>query len=159
MIKAYKDLEVYNLSYELTMDIFLLTRKFPKEELYSLTSQIVRSSRSISGNIVEGCAKRIHEKKFKLHLVDALGSIAETQNWISFAMDCGYITEEQFQPFNEKIERVGKMLTNLPKNWKTFKKSSANFQPPTSNIEPQTSSIKPQASNIEFPISNFEHRD
>lgn len=148
MIKAYKDLEVYNLSYELAMDIFVLTRKFPKEELYSLTSQIVRSSRSISGNIVEGWAKRIHEKKFKLHLVDAMGSTAETQNWISFAMDCSYITEGQFQSFNERLERIGRMLTNLHKNWKTFDKSGVKLQSQTSNLQLP-------ASNIELPTSNF----
>lgn len=148
MIKAYKDLEVYNLSYELAMDTFVLTRKFPKEELYSLTSQIVRSSPSISSNIVEGWAKRIHEKKFKLHLVDALGSTAETQNWISFAMDCEYITAEQFQSFNERLERVGKMLTNLHKNWKTFDQSPQTSKLPTSSIKPQASNLQPRTSKL-----------
>lgn len=57
MITSYKDLDVYKLSYNLAMDIFSFTRKFPKEEIYSLTSQIVRASRSISANIVEGWAK------------------------------------------------------------------------------------------------------
>lgn len=104
MIKSFKDLEVYNLSYQVAMDIFSHTRKFPKEELYSLTSQIVRSSRSISSNIVEGWAKRVYENKFKVHLVDALGSTAETQNWILFAKDCGYLTIDEFQSFNDKLE-------------------------------------------------------
>ena len=58
MIKSYNDLEVYKLSYNLAMDIFLLSKKFPKEELYSLTSQIIRSSRSISSNVAEGWAKK-----------------------------------------------------------------------------------------------------
>jgi len=65
MIKHYKDLEVFRLSYDLVMDIFRLTREYPREELYSLTSQIVRSSRSIPANIVEGWAKRKHENVFK----------------------------------------------------------------------------------------------
>jgi four helix bundle protein len=64
MIKSYKDLEVFKLSYDLAMDVFLLTKSFPKEETYSLTSQIIRSSRSISANIVEGWAKRIYENKY-----------------------------------------------------------------------------------------------
>lgn len=119
MIKSFKDLEVYNLSYTLAMEIFILTRKFPKEETYSLTSQIIRSSRSISSNIVEGWAKRTYENKFKLQLVDALGSAAETQNWILFAKDCGYITVEEFELFNNKLDTIDKMLTKLNQNWKS----------------------------------------
>jgi four helix bundle protein len=126
MIRSYKDLDVYNLSYNIAMEIFLLTKKFPKEELYSLTSQIVRSSRSISSNIVEGWAKRIHEKKFKLQLIDALGSAAETQNWILFAKDCGYVTAKEAQTLNEKLDQIGKMLTKLHQNWKSTS--------PTSNL-------------------------
>jgi four helix bundle protein len=131
MIKSYNDLEVYKLSYAIAMEIFFLSKKFPKEELYSLTSQIIRSSRSISGNIVEGWAKRTHEKKFKLHLVDALGSAAETQNWISFARDCEYISIEEFQIFNDKLEVIGRMLTKLHQNWKT----------PTSNLQSLASNV------------------
>ena len=119
MIKSFRDLEVYNLSYTLAMEIFILTRKFPKEETYSLTSQIIRSSRSISSNLVEGWAKRTYENKFKLQLVDALGSAAETQNWILFAKDCGYITVEEFELFNNKLDTIGKMLTKLNQNWKS----------------------------------------
>lgn len=126
MIKSFKDLEVYNLSYKAAMDIFFLTRKFFKEELYSLTSQIIRSSRSISSNIVEGWAQRVYENKFKLQLVDALGSSAETQNWIMFAKDCGYLTNEEFELMNSKLDQIGKMLTNLHQNWKSG--------PPTSNL-------------------------
>ncbi len=128
MIKSYKDLDVYNLSYQLAMDIFFLTKKFPKEELYSLTSQVVRSSRSISSNIVEGWAKRIYPKKFKTQLVDALGSSAETQNWISFSKDCGYISEQQFDEYSNKLDHIGKMLTKLHQNWKSPKSN------PSSNL-------------------------
>jgi four helix bundle protein len=124
MIKSYKDLEVYNLSYQLAMDIFQLTKKFPKEELYSLSSQIVRSSRSVSANIVEGWAKRVYENKFKVHLIDALGSATETQNWILFAKDCNYLTTEEFNSLNDKLELIGKMLTKLHQNWKTIPASS-----------------------------------
>jgi four helix bundle protein len=77
MIKSFQDLEVYKLSYQVAMDIFHLSRKFPKEEMYFLTSQIIRSSRSISANIVEGWSKRHYENKFKVHLIDALGSTGE----------------------------------------------------------------------------------
>ena len=129
MIKSYKDLDVYNLSYKLAMDIFFLTKKFLKEEMYSLTSQIVRSLRSISSNIVEGWAKRIYPKKFKNQLIDALGSSAETQNWILFSKDCGYISIQQSEEYSDKLEQIGKMLTKLHQNWKSSPKSN-----PTSNL-------------------------
>lgn len=119
MIKSFKDLEVYNSSYALAMEIFHLTKRFPKEELYSLSSQIIRSSRSISSNIVEGWAKRIYENKFKLHLIDSLGSTAEIQNWISFAKDCNYIGEDEFNSLTEKLDHIGRMITKLHQNWKT----------------------------------------
>jgi four helix bundle protein len=117
MIKSFKDLEVYRLSYDTAMDLFRISKKFPKEELYSLTSQLIRSSRSISANIAEGWSKRHYENKFKNHLIDALGSNGETQNWISFALDCGYISLDEFKVFEEKLDHIGKMLTKLHKNW------------------------------------------
>ena len=93
-IKSYKDLEGYQLSFTLPMDIFQFSRKFPKEEIYSLTSQVVRSSRSVSANIIEGWAKRTYENVFKQHLIDALGSLTETENWLLFAKACDYIDNE-----------------------------------------------------------------
>lgn len=116
MIKSYKDLDVYNISYELAMGIFELTKEFPIEEKYSLTSQIVRSSRSISANITEGWAKRSYENYFKQHLIHALGSNAETENWLSFAKDCNYITESKADELTKKLEQIGKMLTKLHQN-------------------------------------------
>jgi four helix bundle protein len=133
MIKSFHDLEVYNLSYETAMDIFHLTKNFPKDELYSLTSQIVRSSRSISSNIVEGWAKRIYENKFNVHLIDSLGSTAETINWILFAKDCNYITQDQFDSLNEKLDRIGKMLTKLHQNWTSTNSRISNIEHPISN--------------------------
>ncbi len=119
MIKSYEDLDVWKLSFELAMDIFATTRSFPKEEVYSLTSQLVRSSRSISANISEGWAKRQFENVFKQHLIHALGSNAETQNWILFAKECGYLNEEEYQRLIQKIETIGKMITKLHQNWIT----------------------------------------
>lgn len=120
MIKSYNDLNVYKQSYELAMEIFHLTRKFPKEERFSLTSQLVRSSRSVSSNICEGWAKKECENYFKQHLIHALGSNAETGHWLSLAFDCKYISEEEYAQFEEKIDVIGKMLTNLHRNWTTF---------------------------------------
>lgn len=119
MIKSFRDLEVYQLSYELAMDIFSLTRNFSMAESYSLTSQMVRSSRSISANIAEGWAKRTYEKKFKVHLIDSLGSATETPNWCSFAKDCNYINSDQYDHLTEKLDHIGRKLTKLHPNWKT----------------------------------------
>jgi len=79
VIRSIKDLRVYKRAYELTMEIFAITKRFPKEETYSLTDQVRRSSRSVAINIREGFAKRKYEQVFKRHLNDALGSSEETR--------------------------------------------------------------------------------
>jgi len=122
MIKSYKDLEVYRKSFKVAMDIFWLTRKFPKEEIYSLTSQITRSSRSVSANITEGWAKRNYESVFKQHLIHSLGSCAETQNWLDFALECKYIEEKVYKEFTSELDQIGKMLNKLHQNWKSYEK-------------------------------------
>jgi four helix bundle protein len=101
------------------MDIFWLSRKFPKEEVYSLTSQITRSSRSVSANITEGWAKRTYESVFKQHLIHSLGSCSETENWLKFALECKYIDQKQFDKLKFENDEVGKMLFSLHKNWKS----------------------------------------
>jgi four helix bundle protein len=117
MIKSYKDLEVYRRSYQMGMVIFEMTRSFPKEEIYSLTSQIVRSSRSVSANLVEGWAKRQYESVFRQHIIHSLGSCAETENWLNFAKDCKYINEEDYKRYLIELDIIGKMLTKLHQNW------------------------------------------
>lgn len=122
MIKSYKDLELYKRSFKMAMDIFWITRKFPKEEIYSLTSQIVRSSRSVSANITEGWAKRAYENVFKQHLITALGSNTETENWLDFAYECKYLSEDDYKSLKKEIDQIGKMLTTLHQNWKSYEK-------------------------------------
>ncbi|MEQ9308656.1 MAG: four helix bundle protein [Balneolaceae bacterium] len=119
MIKSYKDLEVFQLSFQLAMEIFEVTRNFPKEEMYALTSQIIRSSRSISANITEGWAKRKYENEFKRHLIYSLGSAAETETWIMFGLECNYVSKEEAEELMEKVNIIGKMLTKLHRNWKS----------------------------------------
>ena len=92
-IKSIKDLKVYNLAFELAMEIFKLTLNFPKEERYSLTDQIRRSSMSVAINIREGFAKRKYENVFGRHLNDSLGSSEETRGWLDFSIRCGYISQ------------------------------------------------------------------
>jgi len=109
-IKTFKDLDIYNLSYKLAMDIFNLAKTFPTEEKFSLISQITRSSRSICANISEWWGKRKHENVFKKFLVDSCGSIQETKTWLDFAHDCNYISGEQHKELMERLEVVGGKL-------------------------------------------------
>jgi len=122
MIRSYKDLEVFKRSFTLAMNIFWITRDFPKEEIYSLTSQITRSSRSISANVCEGWAKRKFEPVFKQHLIHALGSCSETETWLKFALECQYIEQTVFKNYTDELDEIGKMLNKLHQNWKSYGK-------------------------------------
>lgn len=117
-IKTIDDLKVYNESFDLAMEIFHLARHFPDFEKYSLTSQIIRSSRSVAANIREGYAKKIYESVFIRHLVDALGSCEETRCWLDFAYQCNYIKKDTFGKLDDKYSALSAMVFNLQKNWK-----------------------------------------
>ena len=106
VIKTVKDLKVYNASYRLAMEIFELTKKFPKEETYSLMDQIRRSSRSVAINIREGYAKRRYEQVFIRHLNDSLGSSEETRGWLDFAVDCKYISKNEHKKLDDGYDEV-----------------------------------------------------
>jgi len=120
MIKKVFDLEIFNLSYSFAMDIFRSTRNFPKQETYSLTDQVIRSSRSIAANIAEGFGKRIYESEFKKHLIYAMGSLEETKVWLLFAKDCGYIQNDVYKSYCLRYDEIGAKLYKLFENWKTF---------------------------------------
>ena len=120
MIKTVVDLEVFKLSYQLAMEIFNVSRNFPKEERYSLTDQVVRSSRSISANIAEGWGKRIYENEFKRHLIYGMGSLEETKVWLYFAKDCQCLNVETFDGLNKKYDELGAMIYKFYENWKTL---------------------------------------
>lgn len=119
-IKNIKDLKVYNLAYELAMKVFEMTKKFPREETYSLTSQIRRSSRSVAMNIREGFAKRKYEQVFIRQLNDAFGSSEETRGWLDFSLDCEYISKEVYARLDRQYDEVNAMLYTLMNNWKNF---------------------------------------
>ncbi|MDR9419389.1 four helix bundle protein [Gracilimonas sp.] len=108
MYQGFKDLTVYKLSYKLAMEIFNISKNFPKEEKYSLTDQIRRSSRSVPTNIAEAYRKRRYPKHFVSKLTDS--ECSETIVWIDFAFNCGYINKRQHAYFNTKYEEVGKCL-------------------------------------------------
>lgn len=112
-LRGHRDLRVYQLAYRLAMDIYTASRSFPKEEKYSLTDQICRSSRSIAANIAEGFRKRQYPKMFVSKLADADGETAETHVWLDFARDCEYIALEFHDEMMKGYEEVGRMLGSM----------------------------------------------
>src|ERR1700755_704390 len=90
-MQGFRDLKVYQLSYSLAMEIFHLTKSFPREERYSLTDQIRRSSRSVAANIAEAYRKRQYTKAFINKVSDADGEATETQVWLNISKDCNYL--------------------------------------------------------------------
>ena len=115
-INSFRDLRVYQKAFELSMEIFILTKTFPKEELYSLTDQIRRSSRSVCGQTAEAFRKRKYPKSFSASLNGAEGEASETQNWILFAKACDYINEETKTRIFQGYEDVIGMLVTMQKN-------------------------------------------
>jgi four helix bundle protein len=112
-INSAKDLIVYQKAYALGMEIFLLSKSFPAEERFALTSQIRRSSRSICLNLREAWAKRRYEAHFVSKLTDCDGECAETDSSLDFAKDCGYITSAQHKKLSALNREVGRMLGSM----------------------------------------------
>jgi four helix bundle protein len=112
-MQGFRDLKVYQLAYKLTMEIFEESRLFPKEERYSLTDQIRRSSRSVVANIAEGYRKRQYPNMLASKFADADAEAAETQVWLDLARDCGYLELERRDQLLEQYEQVGKMLGSM----------------------------------------------
>ncbi len=119
-IKSVKDLDVYKLAYEIAMEIFIISKSFPKEEKYSLTDQIRRASRSVCANLREVWAKRKYIAHFTSKLTDCDGENSETDTWLDFAKDCQYITIDDYNKLVEKNRRVGQMLGNMIKKADVF---------------------------------------
>ncbi len=116
-IKNIYDLRIYNLAFDLAMDVFKISAAFPKEEKYSLTDQVRRSSRSVAANIREGFAKKHYKNIFTRHLVDALGSSEETITWLEFALSCGYLTREQYDTTIDQHHHLSSMIASFIKKW------------------------------------------
>lgn len=112
-LNGYRDLIVFQKSYKLAMEIFKITISFPKEERYSLTDQIRRSSRSIPANIAESWAKRIYPKVFVNKLTDALGEENETEVWLDFSDNCQYISPEKHDSLIKEYDEVRRMLISM----------------------------------------------
>lgn len=111
--RGYRDLKVYQLSYKLALEIHEITKRFPKEEKYSLTDQIRRSSRSVPANIAEAWKKRRYQKMFVAKIVDAAGEAGETEVWLDFSKDFGYLDEAKYYDLTNRYDEVNRMLYSM----------------------------------------------
>ena len=120
-IRSHRDLDVYQIAFKASMEIFELSKSFPKEEKYSLTDQIRRASRSVCANIAEAFRKRRYPKAFVSKLSDAEGEAAETQVWLEYSFACEYISEATYIRLFQEYDRILGKIVNMalkPERWK-----------------------------------------
>lgn len=119
-IQKHTELDVYKKAFAVAMEVFEVSKSFPKEETYSLTDQIRRSSRSVCANLAEGWRKRRYEAAFVAKLSDSECEAAETQVWLEFAVKCGYLDRDRAAPFYHEYDEILRMLVsmiNSPESW------------------------------------------
>jgi four helix bundle protein len=118
--RSFRDLVVYQKARGVAKRVFEVTRRFPKEEMYSLTDQVRRSSRSVGAQIAEAWAKRRYERHFVSKLTDADGEQQETQHWTDTAADCGYLTADDVSSLNRDLAEIGRMLNSMMEKSDSF---------------------------------------
>jgi len=111
--QGFRDLRVYQLAFELAMQIFEESKHFPREEIYSLTDQVRRSSRSVATNVGEGYRKRRYPKMFVSKMADADGEATETQVWLDFTERCDYLSQRRQLDLLSGYAEVGRMLGGM----------------------------------------------
>ena len=117
MIQSYEDLDVFKRSYWMSVEVYELSRKMPKEEIYGVVSQMRRAALSIPLNIAEGYGKRESTAEFKRFLSMAKGSTDEMKVLVDFCKDVGIITEEVHNRLKDDYDEIGKMLYGLMQRW------------------------------------------
>lgn len=125
--KDFRELRVYQSAFNLAIEIYNLSKKFPPEEKYSLTDQIRRSSRSVCANTAEAWRKRRYPNSFVSKLSDADAEAAETSVWLDFAREFGFISQEQFEKLADEYDHICSQLALMmehPDKWKPQSKSS-----------------------------------
>jgi four helix bundle protein len=119
-VRYFRELEVYKRQRTLAKEVFALSKRFPREEQYSLTDQLRRSSRSIGAQIAEAWAKRLYPKHFVSKLTDADGEQMETQHWLIEAADCDYLVEPDLNRLLGLCEEIGRMLGSMIRKAESF---------------------------------------
>jgi four helix bundle protein len=122
--QSFRDLTVYKKAFDLAMEIFEMTKAFPKEERYSLTDQIRRSSRAICSCVAEAYRKRSYPAYFVSKSSDADMENSETQSWLDFSFSCNYVDEDRYNDLIKKSEEVGRMLNHMVENPEKYLKQS-----------------------------------
>jgi four helix bundle protein len=112
-IESHFELDVYKKAFEASMELFRQSKKFPREEMYSLTDQVRKSSRSICANLAEGWRKRVYEAAFVAKVVEAEGEAGETQTWIQYAVACEYLDRETGAELFRRYDEVLRMLVAI----------------------------------------------
>ena len=126
--RCFRDLIVYQKARDVARRIFELSKEFPKEEVYSLTDQGRRASRSVGAQIAEAWGKRRYERHFVSKLTDADSEQLETQHWLETAFDCGYISEEQRDSLCRDLQEIGRMLNSM------IEKAPSFCEPPSNKV-------------------------
>jgi len=124
IIKSFRDLDVYVLAREQAKRIFTISKSFPKEEKYSLTDQIRRSSRAVNAMIAEAWARRRYPAAFINKIDEAMGEAMETQAWLDHALDCEYLDRNQHRALDEVWQKVGAMLNRMIQRADAFCRSA-----------------------------------
>ena len=119
-VNSVRELDVYQAAFGLQQEIFNASKSFPKEETYSLTDQIRRSSRSVGANLSEAWAKRRYPAHFLSKLTDSDGELQETHHWLDTAEACGYLTTEKLTSLREQTESVGRQLGAMINKHESF---------------------------------------
>ena len=119
-VGSIRELNVYKKAFDTAMEIFEISKKFPREEQYSLTDQIRRSSRSICSNLAEAWRKRKYKAVFINKLTDCGQEASETQTWLEFALACDYIDRKVFTALDQKYEQIFAMLVSMERKADLF---------------------------------------
>jgi four helix bundle protein len=119
-IKSFRELEAYQVAFSLQQRIFVLSKKWPREEVYSLIDQLRRSSRSIGANIAESWAKRKYPAHFLSKLTDADGELQETLHWLDTALACAYVQADEHSALIKEAESVGRLIGGMISKHESF---------------------------------------
>lgn len=140
-ISSVRQLKVYELAFSTAMEIFEVSKRFPKEETYSLTDQVRKSSRSVCTNLAEGWRKRKYKAVFTNKLSDAAQEAAETQTWLEFALACRYIDQKTFDRIDDRYEHIFAMLFTMQQKVDSF----CNVDSPSSIVGRHSSIVATQS--------------
>jgi four helix bundle protein len=125
VIRSFRDLDVYKLAREQARNLFAVSKSFPKEERFSLTDQIRRSSRAVNAMIAEAWARRRYLAAFINKIDEALGEAMETQAWLDHALHCGYLDRNQYRSLDDSWQKIGAMLNRMIQRADDFCRSAS----------------------------------